>query len=239
MAANRAVAGRRRATFVVVMAILLVRHGETLGNRNRVLQYPDTPLSDRGLEQAARVGRRLAAAPVEEIWSSPLSRARMTADAIEKATRVPLREVEDLQERNFGALRGRAYADLGFDPFMPDYEPPEGESWDAFFDRIDRAWEQVERHWVDRYAKPGNDKHLIVVSHGLFLRTLIERRLLDDEERERHGIETIPMAMGNTAVTVVAPEPRADAWRHRLELIGCTRHLDDATQHDAGSIVGI
>ena len=42
------------------MAILLIRHGETPGNRDRIIQFPHTPLSERGLEQAARLGQRLA-----------------------------------------------------------------------------------------------------------------------------------------------------------------------------------
>ncbi|HEX9814503.1 MAG TPA: histidine phosphatase family protein, partial [Myxococcota bacterium] len=90
------------------MAILLIRHGETAGNRNRIIQVPETPLSDHGLEQASRLGKRLASAPIGEIWSSHLARARMTAEAVERTTRAPLREVPDLEERNLGALRGTA-----------------------------------------------------------------------------------------------------------------------------------
>ena len=37
------------------MAIILIRHGETPGNRDRIIQFPHIELSDRGLEQAAHV----------------------------------------------------------------------------------------------------------------------------------------------------------------------------------------
>jgi len=164
------------------MAILLIRHGETLGNRNRIIQVPETPLSDRGLEQADRLGQRLSSAPVKEIWTSHLSRARMTAEAVERNTGALLREVTDLEERNLGALRGTPYADLDFNPFMPGYAPPEGESWEVFYDRVDRTWEKIERHWVDEFSKTASTQHFAVVSHGLFLRALIERRLLSEEE---------------------------------------------------------
>ena len=41
-----------------------------------------------------------------------------------------------LHERNFGALRGRAYDTLGFDPLAMDDAPPGGESAQAFAERI-------------------------------------------------------------------------------------------------------
>jgi len=222
------------------MAILLIRHGETAGNRNRIIQVPETPLSEHGLEQASRLGRRLAREPIHEIWTSHLPRARMTADAVQKTTRAKLLEVPDLEERNLGALRGTAYADLGFNPFDPGYEPPEGESWETFYERVDRTWEEIERHWVDQYSKPGDERHLVVVSHGLFLRSLIERLLLSPEELVLHGDENRQIVMPNTALTVVAPGA-LDAGRpkHRLELIACIRHLDDATANDEEAIVGI
>ncbi len=222
------------------MAILLIRHGETLGNRNRIIQVPETPLSDRGLEQAARLGRRLASAPIREIWTSHLARARMTAEAVEQATGAPLTEVPDLEERNLGALRGTPYADLDFNPFMQGYAPPEGESWEIFYDRVDRTWEAIERHWVDRFSKASETTHLAVVSHGLFLRSLIERRLLNEEELDAHGDENREIVMGNTALTVVTPANSIDAASgHRVELVACTAHLDETSAHDADSIVGI
>ena len=75
---------------------------------NRIIQIAETPLSDRGLEQAGRLGRRLSSEPIKEIWTSHLSRARMTAEAVEQSTGAPLVEVPTLEERNLGALRGTA-----------------------------------------------------------------------------------------------------------------------------------
>jgi broad specificity phosphatase PhoE len=222
------------------MAILLIRHGETLGNRNRVIQVAETPLSDRGLEQAGRLGQRLSSAPIKEIWTSHLARARMTAEAVERTTGAPLREVPDLEERNLGALRGTAYADLDFNPFMPGYAPPEGETWEVFHDRVDRTWERIERHWFDQFSKASPDEHFAIVSHGLFLRALIERILLSPEQLETHGNENGEIVIANTALTVVAPgTPGEAASEHRVELIACTAHLDGKTAHDVNSIVGI
>jgi broad specificity phosphatase PhoE len=222
------------------MAILLIRHGETAGNRNRIIQVPETPLSDHGLEQASRLGKRLASAPIGEIWSSHLARARMTAEAVERTTRAPLREVPDLEERNLGALRGTAYADLDFNPFDPGYAPPEGETWEVFNDRVDRTWEAIERHWVDQFSKDSAPRHLAVVSHGLFLRSLIERLLLSEDELATHGDENRQIVMPNTALTVVEPSAVAGGRAaHRVSLLACVRHLDADSANDDDAIVGI
>lgn len=210
------------------MAILLIRHGETAGNRDRIIQVPETPLSPVGLSQADRLGKRLAGEPIVEIWSSHLRRAHQTAQAIERATGAPLAIHEELEERNLGDLRGTAYADLDFDPFAPGYHPPGGEGWDAFHDRVDRMWERIERHWFDRYAGGRDADHLAIVSHGLFLRSLLERRLLSRDALARLGDAEGKLTIQNTAVSIVAPSPAgARGAAHDVALVACTAHLDD------------
>lgn len=222
------------------MAILLIRHGETPGNRDRIIQFPETPLSERGLEQAARLARRLADEPIGEIWVSDHARARMTADAIELTTRAPLRVVDDLAERNLGKLRGTPYAELDFDPYAPDYAPPEGESWPVFHDRVDRVWATIERHWLDRYARSEEPTHLAIVTHGLVLRSLFERRLLDAEALALHGRGRNQVSIANTAVSIVEPEPADEGrLRHRIALLGCIAHLDEETAPRVNPNVGM
>jgi len=213
------------------MAILLIRHGETAGNRDRVIQVPETPLSDHGLSQADLLGRRLARAPIAEIWSSHLPRAHQTAQAIERTTRAPLAIHPELEERNLGDLRGTPYAKLDFDPFAPDYRPPGGEGWPDFHARVDRMWERIERHWFDRFADRREGFHLAIVSHGLFLRSLLERRLLSSDELRRHGGAEGKLEIANTALSVLMPglaivPGSAPGASHRIALLACTAHLD-------------
>jgi broad specificity phosphatase PhoE len=222
------------------MAILLIRHGETPGNRDRIIQFPHTPLSERGLEQAARLGQRLASEPIGEIWVSDHARARMTAEAVERTTGAPLRVVEALAERNLGALRGTPYSELDFDPHAPDYVPPEGESWAVFHDRVDRVWAEVERHWLEHFAAREEAAHLAVVTHGLVLRSLFERRLFAPAERDRRANEHGQIAVANTGVSIV--EPRHEAGRiieHHIPLLACVAHLDEATAPRVNPNVGM
>ena len=203
------------------MAIVLVRHGETPGNAARVLQMPDTPLSPRGVAQAERLADRLAARAVSRILSSDYTRAQMTAAPLQAATGVALELDPDLRERNFGDLRGTAYADLEVDPFAPDYVPPQGESWEALHARVDRVWARLT-------ATAGREQgDLVVVTHGLVCHSLVSRHLALDAEAPDRGF-------GNTSVTLVEPEP---PWRVLLR--GCTAHLDASTAHDTRTRSGL
>ena len=149
---------RRPADLTRVRRILLIRHGETAGNAARIVQKPDIPLSPRGEAQAAALARRLAGEGVAQILSSDLARAAATAERLRAATGAPLGFDPLLQERNFGDVRGTPYDALGFDLFAPDYAPPNGETWEVFHARVDRAWERVRAlsAATDRHARGGD-----------------------------------------------------------------------------------
>jgi broad specificity phosphatase PhoE len=203
------------------VSIYIVRHGETAGNAARVFQVPDTPLSERGLAQARRLGARLSALDVGLVLASDLARARMTAEVVQAATGAPLELDSGLQERNFGDLRGRPYAELELDPFAPGYTPPAGESWEELHARVDAAWLRVVA------AAERIRGELVVVTHGLVCHSLVTRRLLRGE-----GVDP-PAGFGNTAVTIVDALPP-----HRIQLLGCIAHLDDETANDLGARSG-
>ena len=200
------------------MSIFLIRHGETAGNAARLVQRPDIPLSERGIAQAERLARRLSTAGITSILASDLRRAAMTAEHLSRMTGLPIAFEPLLHERNFGDIRGTAYVDLGFDPFDPDYAPPNGESWDVFHARVDRAWVRV------REAAVATTGHLAVVTHGLVCKSLAGRYLALPEGEE------VPERWENTSVTII--DARAP-WR--VELLNCCAHLDDlATAPGAG-----
>jgi probable phosphoglycerate mutase len=192
------------------MSIFLIRHGETLGNASRTVQLPDNPLSPRGVAQAERLARRLEHLGVAAILSSDFARAATTAEHLQRATGAPIGYDPLLQERNFGDLRGTPYAELGFDMFSRDYVPPNGETWEVFHERVDRAWLIVQKG----AATAGG--HLAVVTHGLVCRSLAARHLILPDRQE------VPVRWENTALTVIDhPAP----WRVRL--LNCIAHLDD------------
>src|SRR5262245_2395864 len=190
------------------MTILLVRHGETDGNALRILQRADVPLNQRGMRQADQLARRLVGHGFVRIVCSDLLRARMTAAPLAALSEIPIEESPLLQERNFGDLRGTPYAELTEDPFGPDLVPPNGEDWPTFHARVAAAFDFV----VSRRCSVNGA--LLVVTHGLVCRALVERHA-----RLPEGV-VIPELFNNTSVTVLH-----ETAPHAVNLLNCTRHL--------------
>jgi 2,3-bisphosphoglycerate-dependent phosphoglycerate mutase len=190
------------------MTILVVRHGETDGNAARILQRPDVPLNERGLGQADRLARRLSALGFARILCSDLLRARMTAAPLAARSGIAIEESLLLQERNFGDLRGTPYADLAEDPFGSDFAPPNGEDWPTFHARVADAFAFI----VDRRRSVNGT--LVVVTHGLVCRALVERHT-----RLPEGA-AVPERFDNAGITAIHEEAP-----HGVSLLNCTWHL--------------
>jgi broad specificity phosphatase PhoE len=197
------------------MTILLVRHGETDGNAARILQRPDMPLNERGIRQAERLALRLVALGFVHILCSDLLRARMTAAPLAARCGIAIEESPLLQERNFGDLRGMPYAALAEDPFGPDVAPPNGEDWPTFHARVADAFAFIASR---RRSVNGT---LVVITHGLVCRALVERHALLLE-----GV-IVPERFDNTSITVLHEDAP-----HGVSLINCTRHLATALEID-------
>lgn len=199
------------------MSIFLIRHGETALNKTFVVQTPDTPLSERGLEQARRLAHRLATAGVTRILSSDMARAAATARELAKSTGASVELQALLHERNFGDLRGRPYAEIGLDIFAPGFAPPGGETWAAFHERVDRAWERILE------CSEVAEGHLAAVTHGLVLHSILARHAALPEEMvpaESFSPDGPPLRFGNTSLTALE-----DSMPWRVELFSCTAHL--------------
>ena len=228
----------------MIEQLLLARHGETPGNRNRVVQTPETPLSETGRLQAGRLARRVAELLGGRrllVVSSDYRRARETAEIVaagagaegSEAERAQVELEPLLRERNFGQLRGQSYDDIArrqIDPFAVDYRPPGGDDWPTFDDRGGAAWRAL-LHRVDAERADERPALLLAVTHGFVLRRLIGLHL----RRDRGGAPIeVPERWGNTSLTLVdggAPHP--------VLLLNCVAHLDSAVPVHPRAISGI
>jgi probable phosphoglycerate mutase len=197
------------------MTILLVRHGETDGNAARILQRADVPLNERGMRQAQRLAMRLKAHGFVHILCSDLPRARMTAEPLAAGSGISIEENPLLQERNFGDLRGLSYAALTGNPFAPDFVPPNGEDQRTFHTRVAEAFALIASR------RRGVNGTLVVITHGLVCRALVERHA-----RLPHGVAA-PERFDNTSVTVLHED--APHW---ISLVNCTSHLAASDEID-------
>lgn len=147
------------------MKIYLIRHGETDWNRQGRFQgREDIPLNDKGIEQAGKCGSALEGESFKAIISSPLCRARKTAEIIAKHVGVTNLICEDkITERDFSKVSGMT--------------PKEREVFYASGEKDDKEpWEDLSKRMIasiHKYAKQYKDDNIIMVSHGASINAVL------------------------------------------------------------------
>jgi probable phosphoglycerate mutase len=92
--------------------ILLVRHGQSLGNAERRFGgHTPTPLSELGVTQAEATARVLAREGVTAIYSSDLLRAVQTAEPLAREAGLEINRTSALRERSVGRMEGLTFED--------------------------------------------------------------------------------------------------------------------------------
>lgn len=154
------------------MLLLLVRHGQSLGNIEERIQGIDDPLTDLGREQARGVARALAArADITHLYASPLDRAMETAGIIGNAIGLDPVPVAGLAEINAGRAVGLLWTewrdanpDLAEVMANPDRGVEAGweggENGEQFGSRVLAAYREL----VTRHV--GTDDVVVAVGHG-------------------------------------------------------------------------
>ncbi|HWK81551.1 MAG TPA: histidine phosphatase family protein [Thermomicrobiales bacterium] len=153
------------------MRMLLIRHGQSLGNIEGRIQDGTDPLTERGRAQARAVAAALAArGDLTHLYASPLARARETAEIIGAATGVAPVPVDGLAEIDAGIAAGQLWVDwsaanpelaaaMGRDEFLGGGWPG-GENGVTFSGRVLDAFQRIA---TDHLA---TDDVVAVVAHG-------------------------------------------------------------------------
>ena len=150
-------------------AIYLARHGETAWTvSGQHTGLTDIPLTERGEQNARRLGERLQGLNFAAVFTSPLQRARRTCELA--GFGAAARADPDLVEWNYGDFEGKTTAQIRRQ--RPDWDLfrdgcPSGESVAEVGARADRV--------VARLRAVGGD--VLVFSSGHFLRVLAARWL--------------------------------------------------------------
>lgn len=161
--------------------LFLVRHGETMANREyRYIGTRDDPLSTLGQTQAIQIAEALAVLPVEAVYSSPLQRTYVTALPIAARHSLEVQQVDDLRECDFGTWEGLSRAEVierspEDGQRLREWErnasiaPPGGESFEALQQRVCAAVEYLA------HAHP--DQAIVLVSHVGPIKVLLSAAL--------------------------------------------------------------
>ena len=103
--------------------VYLLRHGATEWNaEQRVMGRRPVPLSSAGAAQIRALAPGLRALGLGSVWTSPVARARETADIVAGVLdHVPVRELEDLAEVDYAQWEGRRFKELFDDPVFREH----------------------------------------------------------------------------------------------------------------------
>ncbi len=148
-----------------MVRLILVRHGESEGNRDRTFtQSPEVPLTEIGHRQAQDAAERIRHrhAP-QRIVSSPYRRAHQTAEIIARAIGLGIELEPELREQSFGVFAGKPYTAL-----LADASYHEGPRWawrpEGGESLVDVAGRAVPA--VKRIVARAEENEIVIVSHG-------------------------------------------------------------------------
>jgi probable phosphoglycerate mutase len=160
--------------------LILVRHGQTSMTADHRFSgggVEGPALDEIGRKQAARVAEVLTSARAVAVVSSPMLRARQTAQSIASLLGTPVRVDDSWRECDFGAWDGLNVTEIG-EHYPAEvarlyksttFAPPGGESVDDVFRRVAVAKDTV----IDRYS----GHPVVVVTHATPIRAIIQSTL--------------------------------------------------------------
>jgi len=157
------------------MRLILIRHGETLWNKEgRVQGISDVELSAAGIQQARLLSLSLKDQPIRAIHTSPLKRALQTAEIINEFHRKEIHSHQDLMEMDQGDFEGVSFKKLMacekdfLNKWIADpasVQMPNGES---LIQLQERAWRAMERII-------NKEENAVIVAHNFTIAVIICR----------------------------------------------------------------
>jgi probable phosphoglycerate mutase len=179
--------------------IVLVRHGETDWNRdNRFQGHADPPLNESGRAQALTLARSLAVRP-DALYSSPLARARETAEIVGLELGLEVQLDDDLREVDVGSWSGLTRTEVE-ERFPAGYRRwleyghgwEDGETYEALGERVLAS--------VHRIAEMHSGERVLAVTHGGPIRSVLAAAAGVPFGEARRSIHVL----GNCAAVVFA-----------------------------------
>jgi len=203
--------------------LFLVRHGQTIANvHHQLVGSTDIPLDELGERQAQQVAQRFTSIQIDSIVTSPLARARRTAERISEVTRRDPIVVPGLTEIDFGRIEGLTIHQVlaQFPELRPQLEDlhdlelawPGGESRRGFHERVMATFLGL----IERYES----QKVAVVCHGGVIGSFYAQL----EQGPRNDLVRYAVANCSVSHLVVTPE------NTRIELWNDISHLDEVQQ---------
>ena len=205
-----------------MVEIILVRHGLTLWNvEGRIQGISDTELAPEGLRQAKLLAENFPCDKIDAIYSSDLSRAKITAQFVADKFGLTVQTSTGFREVDFGEWEGKYFADLEKDDserlkiFYTSPDKLQLDRAETFQQAQSRAMNELEK--IIATHENGGENRIVITAHGSINRLII-CAILDIPIKNIWRINQF-----NTAVNIF----RVDDGNFTVKLINCTAHLKE------------
>lgn len=140
--------------------LIFARHGESEGNVQNIYNPDDSPLTEKGKEQAEALGHQLQEKNIAMIIASPLPRAQQTAEIVSQKLGMAIETWDDLQEIDLGTLKGKEIGEKG-ECFREET-----------VERMNNVYARAQKVWSKIQSLPPQAGVIVFVGHGHFLQAL-------------------------------------------------------------------
>lgn len=211
----------------MVTTVYIIRHCESMGNvQHRFQGRMNTPISEKGAKQLDLLSLRFRNEKIDVIYSSPLDRARKTAEAVARFHDVEIHLLDELSELDVGEMEGLTLAEIG-EKFpvvaknwneTPDLcEFPNGETMKQAYARVNAA--------LDKIIDENRGKTIVITTHGGVIRSIDARITTGCIEGMRGG-----SVFDNTGVSILTADENG---RLSWQLVNDLSHLPPELRHAA------
>ena len=149
------------------MKLYVTRHGQTQWNQdNLICGVSDIELNENGIQQARQLASSLKEYSINEIYSSPLIRARKTAEIVSKELQIPVMIDQRLFEQDYGIYEGTLRGTEEFLELKKQFAYTGAEN-ESLFHIAQRVY-----NFLDDIKEKSRDKNVLVVTHGGICRVI-------------------------------------------------------------------
>lgn len=204
------------------MKIYFIRHGETIWNTLKIFQgSSNSPLTEKGREQAKKLGEKLKNTEFSNFYSSPLGRTIETSKLIIGDRDIKIEFIDEFKEISVGRMEGvpreeferefpGQFHNFFFNPKDYDPAPYGGESFPQLIERVERGLKKI----TENHKK--NDV-VVVITHGMTLKAIF--KVIKNISFEELGEVAVPK---NTSLSIV---DYTDG-KYSIELFSDISHLE-------------
>jgi len=207
------------------MIIYFVRHGESEGNKKRLHQGPEVPLSEEGIKQGQVLAERLKKHKIDSIYLSPMIRAKQTAGIISDQLKIPVEFWENLKEiGNPSEIWGKPAEDKGIleikklarKKFL---KGGGGYSDEETFEELNKRAKGVLEHLLLHHR----EQNVLCVSHATMIKMIICKAIFGESLTPEIFLQLREhLWLKNTGITVCE---YTDKWGWTLVNWNDTSHI--------------